>query len=504
MTPAIRISLGIVAMTASMIFAADWVLGIFPDPNKPALKARQDLSESLGIQLSELIVDNRVDEIRLAMNEVVEQNPDLMSVSLNKADGEVVAATGNHKALWDESKAVRSTPQQVMVPMFQEQTQWAVLQLKFSPLPYSGFLGLLSTPLYKLVAVIVGFGFLVYLLYLSRTLRYLDPSAAIPSRVRAALDQLVEGVIILDHKQQIVLANSAFASQMGLAPEDLLGVDPTSLPWVLNDTAGSTVLPWEAAIRLGSRITEERLELQSPNLGIRVLTVNVSPITDGGGKQRGVLASFNDTSELESTNKGLRDTLKNLEAAHAVVRNKNEELFRLATIDPLTECFNRRAFFEKLETEFELASREELRLSVIMADIDHFKHINDSFGHATGDIVIKEMARVLVESVGPNDFVGRYGGEEFCMVLVGADEDEAIERSNRARIEFERLYESDHSATRGRLVTASFGVSCINFGAKDVSDLLNQADQALYDSKRKSRNCVTSWTTIDNTMRKAS
>ncbi|MFK7855677.1 MAG: diguanylate cyclase [Granulosicoccus sp.] len=504
MTPAIRISLGIVAMTASMIFAADWILGIFPDPNVSALEERQDLSEALGMQFSGLIIENKVAEIRLAMDEVVKHTPDLMSVGLNKASGEVVAATGNHTTLWDESKATRSTPQQVMIPMFQGQTQWAVLQLKFSALPYSGFLGLLATPLYKLVAVIVGFGFLVYLLYLSRTLRYLDPSAAIPSRVRAALDQLVEGVIILDHNQKIVLANAAFASQMEVAPEDLLGVDPGSLPWVLNDSEGSTALPWEAAIRFGSRITDERLELQSPNLGIRVLTANISPITDGGGKQRGVLASFNDISELETTNKGLRDTLKNLETAHAAVRNKNEELYRLATIDPLTECFNRRAFFEKLETEFELASREELKLSVIMADIDHFKKINDSYGHATGDIVIKDMARVLVESVGPNDYVGRYGGEEFCVVLVGADENAAIERSNLARIKFENLYVSSDSATKGRIVTASFGVSCIGFGAKDVSDLLNQADQALYDSKKRSRNCVTSWVTINNTIRKAS
>ena len=505
MTPAIRISLGIVAMTTSLLFAADWALDLFPDPYAPALEARQDLTESLAIQYSSLVTADRIPDMQLAMELVVEQIPDVLSMSLQQSNGDAVAITSEHAVLWNEPRTGRSTPTQVLVPIFRGQAPWAVLQVKFDPLPHTGFLGLLGTPLYKLIAVMAGGGFLAYLLYLSRTLRYLDPSTVVPSRVKAALDQLVEGVFILDHDQRIVLVNSAFAKQIGVSPDALIGIDPSNLPWVINDTdSDSSDMPWTVAIREGARITDDRLELQSTTHGKRIFKANVSPIIDGGGKKRGVLASFNDISELERMNEGLRDTLKNLETAHEEVRNKNEELFRLATIDPLTECFNRRAFFEKLELEFELAKRDGLALSVVMADIDHFKRINDDFGHGAGDVVIKDMARMLSESADVNDCVGRYGGEEFCMVLVGTDEQEAIDLGNRARLAFEGLYGASDSVTQGRVVTASFGVSTISFGAVDVAEILNQADVALYESKNNGRNCVTSWIATDVNLRKAS
>lgn len=504
MTPAIRISLGIVSLTTTLLFTVDWAFGIFPDPYAPALEARQDLSESLAIQYSSLVAADRLPDMQLAMESIVEKIPDVLSMNLKKTNGISVAITSEHAVLWNEDRAERSTPTQVLIPIFQGQMRWAVLQVKFDALPHSGFFGLLSTPLYKLIAIMAGFGFLVYLLYLSRTLRYLDPSTVVPSRVRAALDQLAEGVFILDDHQRIVLVNSSFANQMSLTPSALMGVDPSGLPWVKNDAGdGANEMPWEIAIRLGTLIADVRLELQSPELGVRVFKTNISPIIDGNGKQRGVLASFNDISELERMNEGLKATVVNLELAHDEVRNKNEELFRLATIDPLTECLNRRAFFEKLEPEFDLAVRDNLTLSVIMADIDHFKRINDDFGHGTGDVIIKEMASSLIEATGANGCVGRYGGEEFCILLLGIDEIGALEVSNRARLAFESLYGASDSVTKGRVVTASFGVSTISFGASDVAQILDQADVALYESKNNGRNCATSWMAVDANKRRA-
>jgi diguanylate cyclase (GGDEF)-like protein/PAS domain S-box-containing protein len=505
MTPAIRISFGIVSLTTTLLFAADWALEIFPDPYGPALEARLDISESLAIQYSSLVTADQLPDMQRAMESMVEKMPDVLSMNLRKWNGDSIAATSEHAVLWNEDGAERSTPTQVLIPIFGDQKQWGVLQVKFDALPHAGFWGLLSTPLYKLIAVMAACGFLVYLVYLSRTLSYLDPSKVVPSRVRAALDQLVEGVFVLDDMQRIVLVNSSFAQHMSLSPDALMGADPSGLPWVKKNAGDEfSEMPWEVAIRLGVLITDERLELQSPELGIRVFKANVSPIIDGDGKQRGVLASFNDISELERMNEGLRDTLENLEVAHDEVRNKNDELFRLATIDPLTECFNRRAFFEKLEIEFDLAVRDKLKLSVVMADIDHFKRINDDFGHGTGDVVIKDMARALTDVAGVNGCVGRYGGEEFCILLVGADENEAITISNRARLAFQALYGASDSVTKGRVVTASFGVSTICFGAKDVAEILDQSDVALYESKNNGRNCATSWMAVDANKQRAS
>ncbi len=504
MTPAVRISIGIVAVTISLLFATDWLLEIFPDPYAPALKERQELSESLAIQYSTLVTADRLSDMQLAMESVVDQMPDVLSMSLEKTNGDSVAITTQHSNLWETPENGQSTPTNVLIPIYEGSAEWGVLQVKFANLPFDGFLGLLTTPLYKLVAVMAAVGFIVYLLYLTRTLRYLDPSAVVPSRVRAALDQLVEGVFILDHKRQIVLVNSSFAGQVGLSPDALLGVDPSGLPWLKNDgDQQSNDFPWELALEKGERVTDQKIRLQSPVHGTRLFTANVSPIIDGGGKQRGALASFNDVSELQRVNTGLKVTLNNLEKAHDEVRKKNEELFQLATIDTLTECLNRRAFFEKLELEFELAKRDDLKLSVVMADIDHFKSINDEFGHSTGDVVIKEMAKSLSESVGPNDCVGRYGGEEFCMLLVGSDETQAMAISNRARRDFESLFGNENSVTKGRVVTASFGLSEISYGAKNVTEILNQADLALYESKNNNRNCVTDWNDIETDRKKA-
>lgn len=505
MTPAIRISIGIVAVTTSLLFAADWALDIFPDPYGPALKERQDLSESLAIQYSSLITGKRLPDMQLSMESVVDKMPDVLSMRLEKSSGESIAETVEHEKLWTMPEDGLSTPTNVLIPLYRGTEQWGVLQVKFAELPFSGFLGLLRTPLYKLIAVMACFGFLAYLLYLSRTLRYLDPSAVVPSRVRAALDQLVEGVFILDDEGQIVLVNSSFAKQVGLSPEALMGLNPSNLPWIREaEVEQASEPPWETALRLGERKTDERILLDSSEDGIRVFTANVSPITDGAGKHRGVLASFNDISELERMNAGLKETLHNLEAAHEEVREKNEELFQLATVDSLTGCLNRRAFFEKLELEYELAMRDNTDLSVVMADIDHFKKINDDFGHSTGDIVIKEMAETLKDAVGINDFVGRYGGEEFCMVLVGTDEERAMAISNHARLAFEELYAHEDSVTQGRRVTASFGVSTLKFGSDSVTEILNQADLALYQSKDTNRNCVTSWIEFQVDQRKAS
>ena len=162
------------------------------------------------------------------------------------------------------------------------------------------------------------------------------------------------------------------------------------------------------------------------------------------------------------------------------------------------------SLFEKLELEFELAVRDKLKFSVVMADIDHFKRINDDFGHGTGDVVIKEMARSLTDAAGANGCVGRYGGEEFCILLVGMGEDEAIAISNRARLVFQSLYGANDSVTSGRVVTASFGVSAISFGAADVAEILDQSDVALYESKNSGRNCATSWIAVDANKRRAS
>lgn len=167
-------------------------------------------------------------------------------------------------------------------------------------------------------------------------------------------------------------------------------------------------------------------------------------------------------------------------------RKRNKELDYLAARDPLTDCFNRRILFDLMNQDF---SNIELlgEYSVIMADIDHFKQINDNHGHGVGDSVISDVADILRSSVRKNDITARYGGEEFCIVLPSADQNQAIHIAETIRHKVE-THRFDNLT-----VTCSFGVTSIHFNAKTPAELIDQADLALYKSKTSGRNCVTLW-----------
>lgn len=185
--------------------------------------------------------------------------------------------------------------------------------------------------------------------------------------------------------------------------------------------------------------------------------------------------------------------LQMLEASRGEVRHQNEKLQILATRDTLTNCLNRRSFFDRLDSEFENARKDDLPLSCIMADIDHFKSINDNFGHATGDQVIREVADVLRVGLRSIDLLGRYGGEEFCIVLPGVNAQKTMDIAERLRCLVEAKFRGENDFKLDRRVTLSFGVSSLEFGATDSSQLVDQADKALYVSKNSGRNCVTRW-----------
>jgi diguanylate cyclase (GGDEF)-like protein len=127
-----------------------------------------------------------------------------------------------------------------------------------------------------------------------------------------------------------------------------------------------------------------------------------------------------------------------------------------------------------------------------MADIDHFKSVNDRYGHAVGDKVIRFLANIITEHSRPSDLVGRFGGEEFCIVLPGIGSKIAAEIAERLRLLVEKGHGVNFSS--GMRITTSFGVSSVARGVHDLHVLLEQADKSLYAAKRSGRNCVVRWT----------
>lgn len=161
------------------------------------------------------------------------------------------------------------------------------------------------------------------------------------------------------------------------------------------------------------------------------------------------------------------------------------EMEQLAKTDGLTGLLNRRTLFEVAAQEFSRAQRYERALSLIMLDIDHFKHINDTYGHPVGDIVIQTVAATLKETLREADLIGRYGGEEFAVILPETTLEHASEVAERICCQIGERTMTDNENLR---VTVSLGVTTLRTGMSTVGEMLKQADQALYQAKSNGRN----------------
>jgi diguanylate cyclase (GGDEF)-like protein len=164
------------------------------------------------------------------------------------------------------------------------------------------------------------------------------------------------------------------------------------------------------------------------------------------------------------------------------------ELQRLATTDELTGTHNRRKLFDIGAREVLRSHRFGRPLSAIMLDIDHFKRINDSHGHATGDRVLLCVALRCQQAIREIDILGRYGGEEFAILLPETDSEHAMEVAERLRSDLEALALPTEDGTLS--LTVSIGVAQLGNGADDLPALLDRADAAMYDAKRAGRNAV--------------
>jgi diguanylate cyclase (GGDEF)-like protein len=188
----------------------------------------------------------------------------------------------------------------------------------------------------------------------------------------------------------------------------------------------------------------------------------------------------------ERTKKLQLEVLERQRAEEAAVEAREKMRFQ-ATHDVLTSFLNRGAILELLEHELSCSAREGTSIAVLMADLDHFKDINDKYGHLVGDEVLREVARRLLASVRPNDAVGRYGGEEFLLVLVDCDAETAMERANELR----RAIASIPVKTAGGSIqiTSSMGVLATNnLRSTSPDDVLREVDSALYAAKEAGRN----------------
>ncbi len=322
-----HIALGLTAIVVTGLLIATFI-GLLPDRVGAVRQGRIALAESAAATSTALITANERRRLEAVLRFLVERNAELESAAVRDARGELVAMGGDH-ALWEPLQSGSATDTQIQVPIFSERRRWGQLEMRFTPIVTPGWRGWLESPGVALGAFLFLLCVIAFDLYLGRVLRHLDPSRAIPGRVRAALDTLTEGLLVIDRSHHIVLANQAIADLLGKAPEALIGTDAASIAWLTTESSAAApeTLPWRAALEHGNVQRNATLRLRSAAGALRTFLVNSSPVLGAGAKPGGVLVSLEDITALEKKEIELKIARDEAEAAN---RAKSEFLANMS------------------------------------------------------------------------------------------------------------------------------------------------------------------------------
>ena len=487
--PITRIAFGLACLAVSLILLST-LLGIFPDSNKEASEKRELIAESIALSFSTMV--NTLDDNALedGLVKMAKRHSDIQSIGVRESDDFLALEIGDHAKNW-HALSGKSTANQILIPLYDNGENWGQLEFRFTTLK-TGMAAFLSRPEMLLAGLFGLVGFFTFYVYLRFVLRQLNSGGGVvPSRVRDALNTLGEGLIVVNKDQKIVLANRVFQSVAGKTEENLIGQDADLVArQAMNLTDEGDATPWERAL-LGES-TRGRLVTGLRGGERSAYVVNATPILDDKGVNRGAIASFEDVTQLERKKDALETMLHELDASSSEIKRQNRELELLATRDPMTNCLNRRAFFQMFDQQFENAQQHELPIAAFMVDIDHFKLINDNHGHATGDEVLIKVANLLNNKVREKDVVCRYGGEEFSILLPNTSIHQACVVAEQIRAAMEEFNPA------GISITTSIGVSALSENPESPEDMLEQADKCLYVAKRNGRNQVVRWDDVPN------
>ncbi len=314
-----HIAIGLAFLVVTLLLAAV-SLQLVPDRIAAIRESRATLSETIAINASAFIIKNEYKILKLILGLVVKRNDDIVSAAVRHNSGKAIVTIGEHQ--WDADSGDYSTDTHLKVPIFSGKKKWGQMELRFTPLTAQGWLAIVDHPLLKLVAFMALTSFILFWLYLRRMLKHLDPSQAVPPHVRAALDTLAEGLMVLDLKENIVLANQAFASIVGRTTDDLATGHASEFEWLgpEGEPLDPADYPWTRALTEGTTQRDDIIHLYDSESRLRIFKVNSSPVLGSGDKPGGALVSLDDVSELQEAR----------EAAEAANQSKSDFLANMS------------------------------------------------------------------------------------------------------------------------------------------------------------------------------
>lgn len=298
------------------------------------------------------------------------------------------------------------------------------------------------------------------------------------------LQSIDVGVVVFDRQFSVLLWNSFMENRSGRVAQDARGQDFFKLfpevdePWFRQKVEGVTTMGMPSFTVWEQRPYLVRFKNYQPITGYEAVmyqNTTLLPLESVSGEIEYLCLIIYDVTDVASNRKQLQKA--------------NAQLAMMSRTDRLTSLYNRGYWEELLELELSRFQRYQGSASLVMLDIDHFKRINDTYGHLAGDEVIRQVARTIKRTVRDTDLAGRYGGEEFGVILLDTGAEQGVALAERIRLAMAEQTVHFEGVTIN--FTISLGVAELNLSVSSAQDWLKKADSALYDSKRDGRNRTT-------------
>tara|TARA_B100000745_G_scaffold85262_1_gene53472 strand:- start:107 stop:1069 length:963 start_codon:yes stop_codon:yes gene_type:complete len=300
------------------------------------------------------------------------------------------------------------------------------------------------------------------------------------------IDRVNIGIIIIDKEMKIHLWNQFMVSHTNVPQEELINKDLfeafPELPrrWFRKKINSVFMLKNFAFTSWEQRSYLFKMPHNRPVTGgVETMQQDCTlmPLKDASGEVQYICIAIQDATDVSIYQNMLKEALTKLEQS--------------SRIDGLTQIFNRTHWEHRLAEEFDRVKRYGGSLSLIMFDLDHFKKVNDTYGHLVGDDVLRATSKLIKKLLRTSDVPGRYGGEEFGILLPNTDLEGALQVAERIREECDAAVVTCEDVELG--FSVSMGVTQLSDAVENHENLIHQADTALYHSKKSGRNCVSAY-----------